>query len=46
MMKRIKRASEPKHVRTVQPIAAEDLARVTGGATAIEYGLLVVAPIK
>ena len=43
-MKRTKRASEPRTSGPMQPIAAEDLAKARGGATAIEYGLALLAP--
>jgi hypothetical protein len=43
-MKRTKRASEPRTKRSLQPIAADQLAKVQGGATAIEYGLMLAPP--
>ncbi|HEX3477243.1 MAG TPA: Flp family type IVb pilin [Kofleriaceae bacterium] len=43
-MKRTKRASEPRTNESLQPLAADELARVKGGATAIEYGLLLALP--
>ena len=43
-MKRTKQASEPRTTRAVRSIAAVDLAKARGGATAIEYGLLLLAP--
>ena len=43
-MKRTKRASEPRTSGPMRPITADDLARARGGATAIEYGLALLAP--
>ena len=42
-MKRTRQASEST-TRAVRPIAADDLAKARGGATAIEYGLALLAP--
>jgi len=43
-MKRTRQASEPGTTRAVRAIAADDLAKARGGATAIEYGLALLAP--
>lgn len=43
-MKRTRQASEPRTPSTMRPIAADDLAKARGGATAIEYGLALLAP--
>lgn len=43
-MKRTKPASQPRTSGSVQPIAANELAKVKGGATAIEYGLAIAPP--
>jgi hypothetical protein len=43
-MKRTKRAFEPRTNGSLQPLAADELAKVKGGATAIEYGLLLAPP--
>lgn len=48
-MKRTRQASESTTTRAVRPIAADDLAKARGGATAIEYGLIAAvraAPTK
>ncbi len=44
MIKRIKPAPEPKTNRNLRLIAAEDLARVQGGASMVEYALLLARP--
>jgi hypothetical protein len=43
-MKRTKRTSEPRTSGSMQPIAADELVKIKGGATAIEYGLVLVQP--
>ena len=43
-MKRTKRASAPRTSGDLQPIAADQLVKIQGGATAIEYGLLLAPP--
>lgn len=42
-MKRTKRTSQPR-TPGPQPIAADQLVKIQGGATAIEYGLALLAP--
>jgi hypothetical protein len=42
-MKRTKRASQPR-ISGPRPIAADQLVKIQGGATAIEYGLALLAP--
>jgi len=42
-MKRSMRTSEPM-TKPLQPLAAEQLAKIKGGATAIEYGLAFLTP--
>ena len=43
-MKRTNQISKPRTTGALRPIAADDLAKARGGATAIEYGLALLAP--
>ena len=43
-MKRTRQVSHPRHPELPTPIAANRLADIKGGATAIEYGLIAALP--
>jgi len=45
-MKRTKRTSDPKPTEHARTLTEAELAAITGGASAIEYGLLLAQPIR